>query len=158
MSIKRLDPNAIFKVISSSDDALLNETPEELISDQLDADGNRVMNTTRYEQYTEEMNLDESKLKFVEGKVPDRFILRPLTADETADLNSKYILFSSESKKMTIINKNRLFLEMFRAAYQGIETNGVITQVPTKEIQFQIQIEMGATVSILTNLGKNLKK
>lgn len=159
MAIKLLDPKAIFKVISATDDALLSETAEELLAASTNADGSAVANPTRYEQYMEEANFDESKLIFKEGCKPDRFVLRPLTADEHADINSKYIFVDTVGKKMVYTNRHKMFLEFFKLSYQGIETGaGVQTKPALAELPYPIQVEMGAVVSLIASLDKNAKK
>lgn len=159
MAIKRLDPKAIFKVISAIDDAIELDKPEDLISEELDQDGKPKIKPTRYEEYMEEANFNESKLKFKEGMQPDRFLLRPLTADELADINARYMFIDTVAKKMIYTNRNKMFLEMFVKAYQGIQgADGVVVKVEIDAIPYPVQIEMGAVTSLIATLGKNEKK
>lgn len=153
MSIKLLDPKATFKVIPSSDSALENETPEELQVAEGEAP-----KATRYDQYVENGDLKESVLKFKEGQVPDRFILRPLLADELADINSKYLFIDTAARKAIVTNRAKMFLECFSKAYLGLESGGKTVKPSLDEIPFDIQVEMGSVVSLLTSLGKNEKK
>lgn len=155
MAIKRLDPKAIFKVISTYDQALDNETAQELLDNQSDLQNLKV---TRYEEYIGEANFDESKLKFKEGLKPDYILLKALSADDLADINGRYVLIDVVQKKTIITNRNKMYIEMFKAAYQGIESEGKASKVPLDEIEYQIQIEMGAIASLIASLGKNLKK
>lgn len=159
MAIKRLDPKALFLVISATDEALDNETDAELQSEEKNEDGSPKQKVTRYEEYIEELKLDESKLKFKEGHTPDRFVLRALTADELADINSRYIYVDTLAKKMVYTNRNKMFLEMFTKTFQGLQgPNGSTQKVDTTELPYNVQIEMGAVVSLIASLGKNEKK
>lgn len=154
MAIKRIDVKATFKVISRHDEALdVQETPG--ASTEPGADPA----LSGYDQYLEELTLNESVLRFKEGQKPDRFLLRGLTADELADINGRHIFADPVNKKVIYTNQNKWFLEMFKAGYMGIEdAEGKTTRPPLDEIPYPIQVELGAVVSMIASLGKNLKK
>jgi len=150
MAIKRLDPTAKFKVICIFDDALELETEEELKA--LGTDGK-----SRYQEYME--NFDESKLKFKEGQKPTRFHIRCLKANEVAELNAKYQKIDTVKKSIELINRNQMMLEIFNLAVVGIEDeNGNVSKISSDELEFNVAVEIGSMVSLLTTLGKNLKK
>lgn len=162
MAIKRLNPKQTFEVISITDSALLPEEPDF----EVDAngapvmlDGEPVKKSTRYERYTENANFDESQLRYVDGHKPDRFILRPLTNDEKAELNSKYTFIDTVKKRIVFTNQSKLLLESFLKSYQGIKSSdGKVERLSVDEIPYDIAIEMGAIVQLISALGKNEKK
>lgn len=148
MAIKRLDPKATFRVVSQNDDSLVHESVEELKGEP-----------SRYEQFLD--TLDLSKLKFKEdgSSKPTIFVVRALTNFEVADLNEKYFLFDTTTKKVKNVNQAKMLLEMFNLGCLGIEAeNGSIEKVSDQEIGFQTAVEIGAIVNIIGTLGKNLKK
>lgn len=154
MAIAKLNPKARFKIVSQFDDAVEAEKPDEL---QPPAEGAEAPKS-RYEQYIES-DFDESKLKFKEGMKPDRIIIRALTADELAEINSKHIVVDTVGKKFITTERNKMFLTMFKMTFEGIESgDGSVSKPSFDEIPFQVQTEMGSIVSLITTLGKNLKK
>lgn len=157
MAIKRLNPKAIFKIVSQYDDAVDIENIEELKTGVI-VDGVEETRPTRYEQYIES-DFDEAKLKYKEGMQPDRFLLRAITADELASINSKYLYIDTVAKKVTTLDRNSMFLSLFKLAYSGIESaDKVVSKPSTDEFPYNVQVEMGSIVSLITSLNKNEKK
>jgi hypothetical protein len=151
MAIKRTDPNARFKVISELDDALENETPEELA--QLKAE----KRPTRYEEYSE--NLDESKLRFRDGAKPTRFVFRCLKNAEVAEIQAKHVQVDTASKKIGMGNPALAFLDYFQVGCLGMENDaGQLEQVGPDDVGFGVAIGVGSVISLYTSLGKHLKK
>lgn len=150
MAIKRLDPTARFKIICVFDDALDLESQEEL-----DAMGKD--DRTRYQQYME--NFDESKLKFKEGLSPTRFHVRCLKASEVAELNARYQKVDVVKKTIEIVNRSQMMIEIFNLGVIGIEDEeGKVSKIGADELEASVVIEIGSMISLLTTLGKNLKK
>jgi len=158
MAIKRLNPKATFKIISQTDTALDMETPEELVTGT-DAEGNQILKESRYEKYVGNADFDESHLKFKEGQQPERFVVRALLADERAELNSKYTFVDTAAKRVVFTNRDKLFLDTFSKAFQGLEdANGVLQKLSPEELPYEVRVEIGALVQMLGNLSKNEKK
>jgi hypothetical protein len=151
MAIKRLDPEARFRVICDLDDALINETPEELkeILDNKDL--------TRHEDYLQD--LDEKKLKFAEGAKPSHFVIRCLKNDEWTDMQSRHMVLDSMTKTFRVRDNASYLFEMFNKGCIGLEDeNGEIKPVNHNEIGIGVAMSIGATISLFTMGGKHLKK
>jgi hypothetical protein len=158
MAIKLMDPKAQFKIVSNHDDALEHETIDELKTGELDENGKEKLKPSRYELYLESESFDESILKFKEGQQPDRFVLRCLSNDESAEINSKYMTVDVVTKTMKFKNQSRMFLEIFNLAFVGLDSGGKLQKVSSAEVPYHMAVEMGSIASMLTSLGKNLKK
>lgn len=162
MAIKRLDPKAVFKVISQHDTAIETETQAEMDAQKLEPKEGQPLPPaplTRYEKYCADGVLDESALKFKDGQKPDRFLLRALTADETADINGRHVLYDTVNKRLIYPNRNKMFLEIFRTGFIGIESaDGTTSKPDLAELEFDVQVELGALIHLMAALGKNEKK
>lgn len=151
MAIRRLDPKATFKVVSQYDDAVIAETAEEL--ELLKASKEK----TRYEKYLESFNLAD--LKFKEDAKPTHFVVRCLQSLELAELNEKHIEANVVEKTMQFKERNKMLFEMFELGCLGIESeNGKVEKIGTEELDAGVVIEVGSIISLMTTLGKNLKK
>lgn len=150
MAIRRVDPKATFKVICELDSAVIRENAEELA--QLAAD----KKPTRHEDYL--VDLDESKLKLDPNEKPNRFIVRCLKNDEYNEIQRKHMVLDVVNKTTTIRDNAAYFFELFEKACLGLEDeNGVCQPVTYNEVGFGIAISIGASISLFTTLGRQLK-
>lgn len=157
MSIKKINPDAKFKIVYELDDALETETVQELDTGEKAADGSPVLKQSRYEKYFN--SLDIADLKFKEGMTPTVFIVRALKNFETAELNEKYISIDPATKRLTNKSPNKMYLEMFNTACLGEEkTDGTIVKILPDEIGFAVATNIGVMISLIGILGKNQKK
>lgn len=151
MAIKRVDPKATFRVVSQADDAVVQESPEEIAA--LKASKEK----SRYDKFTESLAIGD--LQFKEGVKPTYFHIRALLNSEKADIEEKYLVVDVEKKKITFKNQKKMLLEMFELGCVGIEDErGVVAKVVDGEIPYDVAIDIGSLISIATSLGKNLKK
>lgn len=151
MAIKRLDPTRTFDIVTFGDDAILHETAEELVA------LSELKQPTRWEKYKENMELKE--LKFVDGKKPDLFVIRCLKNDEKAGMHEKYLTVDVEKKTMGFRNKTEMIFETFDMACLGIrKEDGSIEKVTRNEIPYVVAMEVGSTITMLSELSKNEKK
>jgi hypothetical protein len=157
MAILKIDPTARFKLISQYDDAVIEETKEELDALKFfDEQGAERMKPTRYQEYIE--NLDESKLKLDPTKTPDRFVFRCLTNGEQIAIQEKYAKVDVIQKKTDITSINAMFLEIFNTAILGVETGGKMEKITAENVGLPVAISIGSVISLFTSLGKHLKK
>jgi hypothetical protein len=150
MAIKRIDPKATFEIISEFDSALMLESQEEL--DELA----KTNSPSRYMQYVE--NLDESKLKFVEGETPSRFKIRCLLNTELAEIQEKHFVVDVIAKSAKARNSSLMFLEMFNMACLGIVEDGKVVKLNADDVGIGIAVGIGASISAFTTLGRHTKK
>ncbi len=151
MSIKRIDPKATFDIVSVYDEAIQHENMEEL--EEL----KKTKGQTRFEKYLETFNLEE--LKLVEGQSPTLFKVRCLLASEKADLDEKHQSFDMANKRIEYKNRHAMMLEMFKKACLGIvNESGGLDKVGIDDIEYKVATDIGAAISILGSIGKNLKK
>ncbi len=168
MSIKRLDPNARYRVIAPQDEALDSESPEELkaleialAEDEKSDSAAPKRNPTRYEKYIEQF--DESCLRFKEGAKPTRFVLRALRNAETAMLNAKYYTYDTVSKRATNKDLSLYSIEVFGLAVLGIEEENeegktVPSKISSEELSLATVMEVAGCVTLLGQLGASSKK
>ncbi len=157
MAVRRIDPNAKFKVISQFDDAIIGETKEEIEALKFyDEQGVERMKPTRYQIYIED--LDESKLLFDPTKVPTRFVFKGISNSELTEITQKYSVVDVLQKKTDIANVNAMFIEYFNRGVMGIEENGKVEKVTAESVGFGVAVGIGSIVSLYTSVGKNLKK
>lgn len=160
MAIRKTDPKAEFKIICQVDDAIINETAEELaalVTDKLDELQRPIKLETRYERYLE--SLDESILVLDPAKKPSRFVIRCLKNSELADLNEKYTKVNVLSKTIDMVRTNQMFLEIFNLGCLGMENElGKSEKVTVDDIGFAAAVSMGSVISLFTSLGRHLKK
>jgi hypothetical protein len=160
MAIRKLDPNAKFRLICELDDALISETSEELEAlktGKKDEDGNETLNPTRYQEYLDD--LDESKLKMRDGAKPSYFHFRCLTNEEMGILQEKYFDYDVKEKRPKFKgSKTEYFIELFRLGVIGLEDDGQIAKVSANEVGYAVMVAVGSAVNIFTSLGKHLKK
>lgn len=151
MAIKRVDPNARFRLICEFDDSLEHETSEER------AELEKAGKATRYEKYSE--SLDEKELKFKEGVKPDYFHIRCLKNAEVAEIQGRHFVVNVQSKTAEPKNAPLMFLEMFNAACVGLEgEDGSTKKITADELGFAVATSIGATIYTFTAMGKHLKK
>lgn len=150
MAVKRLNPEARFKIICEFDDSLVPETEAELTATAPGA-------PTRYEQYLEE--LDESKLQFRDGAAPSRFVLRCLTSSELGCLQEEYFGYDEERKSQVFKgSRSKYIRRVFELCVISIiDENGVEAKVTPDEIGYGVMAAIGSTVSMFTALGRNSK-
>jgi hypothetical protein len=161
MAIKRVDPNAKFKVISEVDDALISETSEELAAlrtGKIDsATGKEETIPSRYEQYAED--LDETKLKFKDGVKPTYFLIRCLKNNEVAEIQKKHFSVDSAAKKVELSNPALAFLDYFTMGCLGVEAeSGKVEKIGPDDVGYGVAVGIGSLISLFTSLGKHLKK
>lgn len=157
MSIKRVDPNAVFKVVCRFDDALEHETAEELKTDQKDDQGKEVLKQSRYDKFLETLNL--SDLKFKPDVKPTIFHLRCLKTKELANLNTKYLVVDTKNKTMDYRDYNSMVIEYFEKGVVGIEAeDGKLEKISPDDLEFKVVNEVGSIVLIMTSVSKNQKK
>lgn len=147
MAVKRLDPNATFDIVTLHDEALFFETNEEL----------KAQENKNFEEYLQTFDL--TKLKFKENEKPDLFRVRCLRVEEMAQINEKYVEYDVVNKQAIIKNKNNMLVELFKLGCLGIvEESGAIKKIGVDELEFKVILDIGASISLLGTLGKNLKK
>lgn len=169
MAIRRVDPKATFRIISQFDEALIEETNEELEAlktgkkiptGQKDAAGKEITvdesRPTRYEDYVD--TLDESKLRFKEGEKPTYFVIRCILNSEMAELNEKHLVIDPVSRKIEYKNRGQWFLDHFQRGCVGIEQDGKVVPVSVDDLGNGVAMAMGSVISLFTSLGKHLKK
>lgn len=159
MSIKRIDPNATFKVVVEQDDALDNETAEEqeALVIRRDPDGKALeSNKNRYERFVE--TLDINILKFKPDATPTLFVVRGLRHAELQAFNEKYVKFDEATRTQVVSKRGDMFIEMFELACLGIEENGKVVKVSADELEYGVVIGIGALIQIISVLNKNIKK
>lgn len=159
MAIKKIDPKATWKLISSYDDAVIKETEEELEAlktGEMDEKGKEKSNPTRYQRYMDD--LDEAKLRLDPAASPTRFVIRCLLNDEQALLNSKYLEVDTVKKTYEYKNGLVMFLEVFNLACLGIDEGGKIVKITANDIGYGPAAEIGSVIHHFSALGKNLKK
>lgn len=151
MAIRRVDPKAVFKIVSRFDDSLEAE-------DEVPAKEGEPKPQTCYEKYIESFDLNE--LKFKEGLKPTLFHVRCLKASELAEINQKYQIVDTVKKTITYRDQNLMMLEIFDRAIIGVQEGdgSPMEKVSSDEVGFHIATEIGSMISLLTTLGKNLKK
>lgn len=151
MSIKRVDPKATFKIISEFDSALISETQEEL------RELAKEKKDTRYMQYLE--SFDESKLIFKPDEKPTYFVIRCLLNSEFAVIQERHMEVNVETKTFRAKNSSLMMFDLFNTACLGmIDENGNTVKVTADEVGMAVATGIGATISMLTTLGKHLKK
>lgn len=151
MAIKRIDPRATFDIVSVYDESLVFETPEEL--EEL----KKSKELTRYEKYLESFDL--SVLKIREGESPTLFRVRCLLASEKAELDERHQSFDMAKKTIEYKNRHAMMLDMFKKACLGIvNESGGLDKVGIDDIEYKVATDIGAAISILGSIGKNLKK
>lgn len=160
MAIRKTDPTAQFKIICQQDDAVINETTEELEAlktGKFDEYGREIKLETRYERYLE--TLDESILKIDPDKKVNRFVVRCLKNSELAEMNERYTKVNVLNKTIDMVKTNQMFLETFQLGCLGLENeNGKLEKVSVDDVGFAIAISMGSVISLFTSLGRHLKK
>lgn len=151
MAIKRINPNATFDIVSVYDEAIQHESPEELEALKASKE------LTRFEKYLE--NFDLSVLKFVEGEKPTLFRVRCLRAIEKAELDQKYQSIDVVNKRIEYKNRQEMMLDIFQKACLGIiGEDGQLEKVGYDDIEYKVAADVGAAISILGSVTKNLKK
>lgn len=151
MSIKRIDPKATFDIVSAYDEAVQHETAEEM--EALRAS----KGLTRYEKYLETFSISE--LKFIEGQSPTIFRVRCLLSSEKAELDEKFQTIDTVNKRIEYRNRNEMMLEIYKKACLGIvNESGSLEKLGIDELEYKVVTDIGAAISILGSLGKNLKK
>lgn len=151
MAIKKIDPNARFELVTAYDDALVFETDEEIAA--AEKEGRQV----RYQEYLKDVDL--SKLMFKEGEKPTIFVVRCLLAEEIADVSSRYLVVDTVAKTQHYKDRNKMMLEYFKLGCLGIKGDkGQLEPTSADEVGFNIALDIGAQISLLTTLKKNLKK
>ncbi len=139
MSIKKVNPEARFKLICEHDSALDKETDKEM--EKL----KEAEKQSRYEDYMD--SLDESILKFKKGEKPDYFQFRCLTNEETAILQDAHVKVDTKDKKSKVKSSSLLFLEAFNFACEGMfNDKGKLEKVSSNEVGFAVATSVGATV------------
>jgi hypothetical protein len=161
MAIKKLDPNARFKLICEFDDAVIPESKEEekaLDSGIKDKNGDPVMIPSRYQQYLE--NLDESKLKLREESKPSYFHFRCLTNEEMATLQEKYTDWDVKGRRQIWKAPKTLYLgEIFKLGVVELEDeNGMKSAVGPNEVGIAVMVSVGSAINLYTQFGKHAKK
>lgn len=151
MAIKLIDNSAVFEVVSQYDDAIVNETPEEV--EAIRAAGG----STRFDKYMDSLNLSDLVIK--EGEAPTVFIVKGLTHKQRAELQEKHVSVDVTTKKVTTTDPQAYFADIYNLAVVGVKTSqGVTVQASAEEVGPMHSMSIGATVTHLTVLGKNLKK
>jgi hypothetical protein len=151
MAIKRINPNATFDIVSVYDEALKHETNEEI--EALKQAGGQ----TRFEKYLESFDLGE--LQFLEGEKPTLFRVRCLRAIEKAELDQKYQVIDVVNKRIEYKNRQEMMLDIFSKACLGIVAeDGSVEKISVDEIEYKVASDVGAGISILGSVNKNLKK
>lgn len=149
MAIKLLDPNAIHKLVSVSDDAI----DLELTKDE------------DFKAYGS--TLDISKLKFKKEIHPTYFLVRNIDPLLQTEINEKHYALippsvdkdgNKVSAKVDVMNRAGMMVKYFMEAVKEIEDNGVKKVVEIKQIPFDILQEIGSYAMILNTLGDKLKK
>ena len=109
MSIKLLDPNATFKIVSLYDDAV-------------DMGASNVQDYAR--------TVDVSHLKFKEGKNPSYFIAKNLTPEDGIEIQDAHFKFLPGGKgadgkdlppKVEVVDRAKMAYKYFKAAIKQIE-------------------------------------
>lgn len=144
--IKRIDPKAVAKVVSVSDDAI-------------DLEGSNV------KAYAE--SLDLSFLKFKEGIKPTFFLLKNLGARRQAELKNKYYAIKPPEMgadgKLTkaqveIKDQTNMLLEYFESCISQVEEDGKVTSITLDEVDFLTVQEVGGYAMLYATIGDKLKK
>lgn len=158
MAIKKVDPKAVFKVVTAFDDAILFETEEELAALKTKGkDGKEIQGPTRMDKYLESM--DYTVLKFKEDSKPTIFHVRCLLANELAEINQKYQKYDVINKKVEFTDRNKMMLEIFDRGVIGMENSeGKLEKVLSNDLEYPVGVDLGSIISLITTLGKNLKK
>ena len=154
MAIKLVDTSARFWIISEFDDALLSETPEELV-ELVKTNGE-----TRFLKYSK--TLDESNLKFVEGKQPTYFQHRALTEKERIGIQEQYFKVSTADgkSKIEITDKAQYLRDQALKTCLGVRNpDGSVTPVDFDNVfqGDQHLLSLGTTVALITMVGLHLK-
>jgi hypothetical protein len=146
MAIKRLDPKAITKLVSISDEAI----------DKVTSDVKAYADT-----------LDVSHLKFKEGELPTYFIIQNVDATLQAELKEKHYkivppTIGADGKpigaKVNVVGEGSMMIEYFKAGVKFIEDNGVQEPADITTVPFIVIQEIGSYVMVRTSLGDKLKK
>jgi len=154
MSLKRLNPNSIFKICSTQDPAIDKEaTGEE--------------NLTKYSE-----THDIALLKFVEGKLPTIFHVKNISPEDEAEIQEDHYVIQMpdldklEGEKLKKakpsvkqVKQQQMFMKYFKAGVKHIEDDGKIEPTFTPgEWPLSIQQEIGGYIMIKSALGAEEKK
>ena len=144
--IKRIDPKAVTKVVSSTDEAVDLE-----LSD-----------TKAYAS-----SLDLSFIKFKEGMKPTFFLVKNIGARRQAELKNKYYKVvpphnDKEGKlipaKVEMLDQTNMLIEYFETCVSQVEEDGKIVDISMDEIDFLAVQEIGGYAMLIATVGDNLKK
>lgn len=150
MSVKRVDSKAVYKLVSRFDDAL--ET--EVIKEEGKPDYN---SPAGFDKYLE--TFDSADLTFKPDLKPTYFHVRCLKASELAEINEKYQSIDVVNKKVTYKSTNLMMIEIFDKTIIGVQDgDSPLEKVTSDDVGFHVATEVGSMISLMSTLGKNLKK
>lgn len=146
MAIKRLDPKAVFKVISTTDDAVDKE--------KSDLPGYAT-------------SLDLSKIVFVEGQVPTFFLVKNIGATDYIAIQERHFQVKPPSKDsegkeikatVKVVDQGIMMLKYFEIAVKQIEEGGQVIDISMDQFPPALLQEVGAYAMLHSELGDTIKK
>lgn len=151
MSIKRIDPKATFDIVSVHDTAIVHESFEELEALKVSKE------VSRFEKYLESFDL--STLKFKDDEKPTLFRVRCLLSNEKAELDQHYQTVDVVNKRIEYKKRHQMMLDIFSKACIGIvNSDGTLEKISVDDLEYKVSTDIGAAISILGSVSKNLKK
>jgi len=151
MSVKRIDPNAITKFVSVTDDAI---------------------DTDKCDLKDYAKGGDVSVLKFKDGMKPTYFLARPIGIDAQTDISTDHMVIEpgqpSDNKgkpsdspvaaRVRFKDETRMMIRYFRSSILSVEEDGVTKPCAAEEFSPSLVVEIGSYVFLLTQLGPAQKK
>ena len=142
MAVKRLDPKALHKIVSATDEALDLEKSD-------------------LKGYAETMDL--SKLVFKEGLHPTFFLAKNVSAIDYVTLHDKHFIINPPTKEggkahVEIKDQGVMFIKYFELAVKQIEENGVVQDITMDMFPGSVIHEIGSYVMLLAEVGEARKK
>ncbi|MDZ4810756.1 MAG: hypothetical protein SGI96_21175 [Bacteroidota bacterium] len=146
MAIVRINPNARFKLVSSTDSAIDRDKCPKIKSE---ASGEQL-------KYSESLSLED--LVFFEDKKPTYFVCRNLTATEQVALYKNHQQFDVEKRKVVHNDMQTLLLKIFEACCKEVEDDGVKSAIGVDEVPYEVVQELGSSILVRMSLGDTEKK
>jgi hypothetical protein len=146
MAIKRVDPKAVVKIVSITDEAIDVEK-------------------SNLKAFSEDRDINH--LIFREGQFPTIFHVGNVLAEKQAELKSKHyeIIPPSIDKdgkqvkaKVKVKDESLMMIEYFKAGVKKMEENGVLEDPNVEEIPFAVLEEIGSYVMLRATIGDKQKK
>ena len=146
MAIKRVNPSAITKVISITDDAVDRENSD-------------------IEAYATSLDLKFLKLK--EGISPTYFLIKHLAVLQQIEIKDAHYKLTPPSKdlegkkvaaSMSINHQSEMLCKYFEACVKFIEEDGKEIPVGINEFNSTVVQEVGSYCMLSTQIGDQLKK